>query len=181
MNAISPPDPATFPAWLDAELRSDHAGETGAVAIYAGILAVARDPAIRDFAQRHRATEAGHLDALEALLPPARRSWLLPIWRVAGWLTGALPALVGTRAVHATIDAVETFVDHHYAAQIDRLDAERSFPAVRALLEHCRLEEVEHRDEARAAATAPAGPVLRGWAWMVGTGSAAAVAAARRV
>jgi hypothetical protein len=40
---------------------------------------------------------------------------------------------------------------------------------------------VEHRDEAAALRGAPPGPLLRGWAWMVGHGSAAAVAAARRL
>ena len=104
---------------------------------------------------------------------------LLP--RVAGWLTGALPALVGPRAVFATIDAVETFVDHHYREQIERLDAEGLMPALRDLLEQCRAEEVHHRDEAREASVAPPGPLLRGWAWLVGTGSAAAVRAARRI
>jgi demethoxyubiquinone hydroxylase (CLK1/Coq7/Cat5 family) len=36
------------------------------------------------------------------------------LWRVAGWLTGALPALFGRAAVLRTIDAVETFVEGHY-------------------------------------------------------------------
>ncbi|MCZ8149187.1 MAG: demethoxyubiquinone hydroxylase family protein, partial [Roseomonas sp.] len=98
-----------IPDWLVRELRSDHAGETGAVMIYRGILAVSRDPGVRDFAARHGATEQGHLDLLEQLLPPAQRSRLLPIWKVAGFLTGALPALFGPRAVHVTIDAVESF------------------------------------------------------------------------
>jgi ubiquinone biosynthesis monooxygenase Coq7 len=174
-------DAPPLPAWLDAELRSDHAGETGAVMIYRGILAVSRDPGVRDFATRHRATEQGHLALIEAVLPPARRSRLLPLWRIAGWLTGALPALAGPRAVYATIDAVESFVDHHYQQQIDRLDAEGGHPALRAMLARCQEEEVHHRDEARGLAAAPPGPLLRGWAWMVGAGSAAAVAAARQV
>ena len=173
--------PAPMPAWLIAELRSDHAGETGAVMIYRGILAVARDPAVLDFARRHRATEQGHLDLLETLLPPGERSRLLPIWRVAGWLTGALPSLFGPRAVHVTIDAVETFVDGHYQAQLDRLDAEAIRPDIRAELRRCQEEEVHHRDEARFLAGGPPGALLRGWAWLVGAGSAAAVAAAKQI
>lgn len=171
----------TLPAWLVAELRSDHAGETGAVLIYRGILAISRDAAVRDFAARHMATEQGHLDLLDTLLPPSQRSRLLPIWRVAGWLTGALPALFGPRAVFATIDAVETFVDHHYQQQLDRLDAEGILPDIRAALARCQEEEVHHRDEARGLGTAPPGLLLRGWAWLVGAGSAAAVTAAKRV
>ena len=41
MNAIAPALPeialAEMPAWLIGELRSDHAGETGAVMIYRGL------------------------------------------------------------------------------------------------------------------------------------------------
>ncbi|WP_372621545.1 demethoxyubiquinone hydroxylase family protein [Falsiroseomonas sp.] len=170
-----------IPDWLVRELRSDHAGETGAVMIYRGILAVSRDAGVRDFAARHRATEQGHLELLDQLLPPAQRSRLLPIWKVAGFLTGALPALFGPRAVHVTIDAVESFVDHHYQQQLDRLDAEGIHPEIRALLAICQAEEVEHRDEARELAGGPPGALLRLWGRIVGSGSAAAVVAAKRV
>ncbi len=46
---------------LIGDLRSDHAGETGAVAIYLGILAVSHNPQIRQFAREHQATEREHL------------------------------------------------------------------------------------------------------------------------
>jgi ubiquinone biosynthesis monooxygenase Coq7 len=169
------------PDWLVAELRSDHAGETGAVMIYRGILALCRDPSLRDFAERHMETERGHLRLIEAVLPPAQRSRLLPIWRVAGWLTGALPALFGSRAVYATIDAVESYVDGHYQQQIDRLDPAGPHAALRAMLVRCQEEEVHHRDEARAAHAGMVGALLRGWGRLVGFGSAAAVGAAKRV
>jgi ubiquinone biosynthesis monooxygenase Coq7 len=171
----------SMPAWLEGELRSDHAGETGAVLIYRGILAISRDPAVRDFASRHMATEAGHLRLIEQVLPREKHSRLLPIWRVAGWVTGAIPALFGPRAVFATIEAVESFVDHHYQQQIDRLDLENSFPALRAMLAQCQEEEVHHRDEARALGDAAPSLALACWTWMVGAGSKAAVMAARRV
>jgi len=181
MNHIAALPIHSMPAWLEGELRSDHAGETGAVMIYRGILAVSRDPAAREFAQRHMVTEQGHLRLIEQVLPAAKHSKLLPIWRVAGWLTGAIPALFGPRAIFATIDAVESFVDHHYQQQIDRLDAERSFPALRAMLAKCQEEEVHHRDEARGLGVAPPSLALLGWCWMVGAGSKAAVMAAKRI
>jgi ubiquinone biosynthesis monooxygenase Coq7 len=162
---------------LRGDLRSDHAGETGAVMIYRGILAGARDAAVRRFAAAHLATEQRHLDLLAALLPAAERSILLPLWRIAGWLTGFLPACAGPHAVYATIDAVETFVDRHYEEQIVRLPA----GALRSLLATCQADEVHHRDEARALAAARPGAMLRGWVWLVGFGSRAAVAAARRM
>lgn len=172
---------ADYPRWLVRDLRSDHAGETGAVAIYRGILAIARDPEIRTFAQAHLKTEQRHLELMDAVLSARSRSLFLPLWRVAGFLTGAIPALFGREAVFATIDAVETFVDHHYAEQTERLAREGIRPDLHALLEGCRLDEVGHRDEARHAANRPAGPLLRGWCGVVASGSAAAVALARRL
>lgn len=174
-----------IPPELWRELRSDHAGEAGAVCIYRGILALSRDPRVRAFAERHLATERSHLQAIEHWLPEPRRSRLLPAWRIAGWLTGALPALFGARAVFGTIEAVETFVDHHYAQQLDLIDALPADPRraeLRALLASCQSDEVHHRDEAAefGGGTPPSVP-LRLWCAVVGAGSAQAVRLARRV
>ena len=166
---------------LVGELRSDHAGESGAVWIYHGVLAVAREAGVRDFARRHRATEQRHLDLIEQLLPTSQRSRLLVPWRAAGFLTGALPALFGPRAVYATIAAVETFVDQHYQQQIDRLAGRPEHVALRSLLLECQADECEHRDEALSRRLTPPGPLLRAWCALVGAGSAGAVHIARRL
>ena len=175
---------------LVADLRTDHAGESGAVMIYRGILSVTDDIRLRHFAQAHLATETHHLAQIEPLLTPAQRSRLLPLWHIAGWLTGALPALVGPRAVYATIEAVETFVDQHYAEQIDAIDrhdplgTDPPLQSVRALLQVCRSDEIVHRDEAAALFAEGGGRaslVLRGWVLAVGAGSRVAVKICRRV
>ena len=176
------PDTAgRIPKDLLGEVRSDHAGETGAVMIYRGVLAVTRDPALRDFAARHGATEQRHLALVEDWLPPAQRSRLLGPWRLAGWLTGALPALCGARAVYATIAAVETFVDRHYQQQIDRLHGRPGHEELRQMLVACQADERHHRDEAAALAGPPPGLLLRAWCALVGAGSDVAVRVARRV
>ena len=177
---VAPPRMA-IPPDMVGDLRSDHAGESGAVWIYHGVLAIGRDPGVRDFARRHRSTEQRHLDLLEALLPASQRSRLLVPWRAAGFLTGALPALFGPRAVYATIAAVETFVDRHYQHQIDRLTHRPDQAALRALLLECQADECQHRDEALSQQAAPPGPMLRAWCVLVGAGSAGAVQIARRV
>ena len=179
-----PPDSSALPASLVSDLRTDHAGETGAVMIYRGILVTTRDAAVRSFAQGHLATEAAHLAAIEQLLAPRHCSRLLPLWRGAGWLTGALPAWIGPRAVYATIEAVETFVDQHYSEQIDAIDrldpvrAQAALQALRAQLHSFRADEIDHRDDAAArfncCAAAPS-PVLRLWLRAVGAGSRGAV------
>lgn len=176
--------------WTDrvvGDLRTDHAGETGAVFIYRGILKVSRDPAVCAFARAHLATESEHLALMEALLAPTDRSRLLPIWRVAGFLTGAIPALFGNRAVFRTIESVETFVDQHYQEQIDHLTAIAPDSPLLAVLRACQADEVHHRDEAAALAQAapplprPLEGLIGAWAWVVGFGSAQAVHAARRI
>jgi ubiquinone biosynthesis monooxygenase Coq7 len=165
-----------LPAQVLADLRTDHAGETGAVCIYQGVLRVTRDPALRAFATRHLATEQAHLNHIEAWLPKAHRSQLLPAWRLAGWLTGALPAVVGPRAVYATVEAVERFVDRHYDEQVQRLASQPTLHALRETLLACQQDEAAHRDEADAARGPDApGMVLRAWCKLVGAGSRAAV------
>ena len=171
----------SLPLGLVRELRSDHAGEVGAVAIYDGVLAVARDPGVRAFALRHRATEADHLARVLAVLPPGGGSRLAPLWRLAGFLTGALPALFGPRAVYLTIAAVERFVDGHYQAQIDGIGADPALADLKAMLVSCQADECHHRDEAAALAGGPPGPLARLWCAIVATGSASAVVAARRI
>lgn len=170
-----------FSRELAGDLRSDQAGETGAVWIYRGLLAVSRDAGVREFSRRHLATEQSHLDSINAVLPWPQRSLLLPGWRVAGFLTGALPALFGPRAVYATIEAVETFVDQHYQDQINKLQHQPEHAELLTLLVKCQQEECEHRDEAMTLRGQPAGWLLRMWCLVVGKGSAVAVELARRV
>jgi len=188
-----------LPPALVVELRTDHAGESGAVMIYRGILAVARDPVLKAFASEHLATESRHLACIERIIPARWRSELLPLWRVAGWLTGAMPAMVGAQAVYATIQAVETFVNQHYAAQIELIDgwlhlrqtgesspecsheAMDALVSVRERLEQCRLDEVAHRDDATHRWSGRAGILLGAWLLCVSAGSGAAVRISRKL
>jgi len=171
------------PAWVSADLRTDHAGEVGAVCIYQGVLRFARDPALRSFAEHHLVTEQNHLRLISGWLPVAQHSRLLSLWRLAGFLTGALPALFGPKAVYATIEAVETFVNHHYEEQILALSRQIEFRNLRQTLLDCQADEVAHRDEAAAACNSfsQSGWVLRAWCAMVGIGSKAAVNLIRHI
>lgn len=165
-----------LPAEVFADLRTDHAGEVGAVFIYQGVLQFARDPMLRAFAEHHLVTEQKHLLLIAGWLPKAEYSRLLPLWKLAGFLTGALPALFGSKAVYATIEAVETFVNQHYEDQIRALESKPELSDLRQTLLDCQADEVAHRDEAAAAlgSTRP-NLVLRAWCTMVGIGSKAAV------
>lgn len=133
------------------------------------------------FAHMHGTTEAQHLALVEAWLPVTLRSALLGPWRLAGWLTGALPALFGPHAVYATIEAVETFVDRHYQQQIDHINQHGGPEGLLEILVKCQLDEQHHRDEAAALAGFSRHWLLKAWCSVVGFGSEAAVVLARRV
>ena len=177
---FSPGD--VLPGSVLADLRTDHAGETGAVCIYQGILKFTRDPELQAFAAHHMATERSHLRHIESWLPKAHYSYLLPLWRLAGFMTGALPALVSARAVYVTIQAVETFVNHHYDDQIRALKSMPALAKLRQILLECQDDEVAHRDQAAAAlGQKKTGLLLYFWSVLVGAGSRAAVAVCRHV
>jgi ubiquinone biosynthesis monooxygenase Coq7 len=165
---------------LLAELRSDHAGEYGAVAIYQGILAVTRSPDVRRFAEEHMATESRHLAFMEDLLAPHQRTRLLPVWKLMGLSLGALPALLGPQAVYTTIAAVESFVENHYKRQIAMMAGIPALQELRAILETFCADEVHHRYDALGRASDPTGWLARIWSEVVGGGSAFAVILSKR-
>jgi len=186
-----------LPSTLVGDMRSNQAGETGAVWIYRGILAVTRDASVREFAQAHLETERKHLLAIDALLPVLRRSKLLIAWRIAGFFTGSIPAVFGRQAVFATIAAIETFVEHHYQLQIDQLGRRSGHAELLSLLIEFQNDEKSHRleaidnlhtlnrdglrdhlsDHARQAAQTPL--LIRSWCRLVSMGSEIAVKIAR--
>ncbi|KPQ27285.1 MAG: Ubiquinone biosynthesis protein COQ7 [Marinobacter excellens HL-55] len=167
---------------FEQELRCSHAGETGAVWIYRGILATRPRGELLTFAREHLAGESEHLRFFEQLQHCYRPSFMLPLWRLAGFLTGFLPAIFGKQAVYATIEAVETFVDQHYQEQIQGLKPQAhrdSEKAILACFEQCRLDEVHHRDDAKQRQSVEPGSTLRLWVRLVSSGSSSAVQIAR--
>jgi demethoxyubiquinone hydroxylase (CLK1/Coq7/Cat5 family) len=174
-------DVAHLPSDMVADLRTDHAGETGAVAVYKGMLWSSRDPMLLEFARRHLATEQQHLEAMNALLPPLRRSCLLPLWRVAGFLTGAIPALWGRTAVFSSVAAIEAFVHAHYSAQIDRLAGRTEHRTLQSLLADCSADEVEHLEEAKGHISTQTPWLLQLWCSAIHRGSIAGVWLTRRM
>ena len=185
MNSAAPvmplPPVAQLPEWLQAELRSNHAGELGAVFIYRGILTVSRDHQLRNFAAEHLHQEQEHMATFDAWLKPSQRSLLLPVWRIAGFMLGALPALIGPAAVFTTIDAVERFVILHYRSQISQLDASGQWGDVTALLRSfCSDEERHQADALRRYPMQRRTTIASIWSSAVSVSSRISVALARR-
>ncbi len=165
-------------AWM----RSNHAGETGAVWIYKGAKCISWNSRIIDMANEHGQTEQQHLVVIEHLVAPEQRSRLLPLWRLSGFMLGFLSGLCGYRAFCITIDAVETFVEQHYQEQIQYLAHSAGNPALQAVLERCCAEEVEHQhDAASKHGIKQRSLIQNAWRFVVGTGSNVAVHLAKAV
>ena len=165
---------------LESFLRSDHAGEVGAVYIYKGILSIAKDPALVEFSKRHLETEKEHLRKIEEVLPVSKRSKLVGIWKVAGYLLGFLPSLLGPRIVFATIEAVESFVEDHYEEQLKYLRAQDDpDQTLINLLQSCQDDEIEHKNESAIKKRSTPGILLNFWMKIVGWGSSSAVKVAK--
>lgn len=194
------PSVVSLPEALQRDLRSDHAGETGAVFIYRGILALSRDPTVRQFAEGHLQTEQVHLQAFEDWLEPSQKSRLIVLWRVFGWTLGALSVLGGAHGVFLTIDAVERFVVQHYQEQLDYIEARlqqtdpaksadshsdspteqhHQWQAVQELLNRFMQDEDHHREDAAGRAEREPGLLGKLWSEIVGRGSAQAVSVSR--
>lgn len=173
-SSRKPANPGKGPLYLPGDpppdedvarmIRVDHAGEYGAVRIYAGQLAVlGKRPAgkvIREMAKQ----EARHLERFEEILPArrVRPTVLTPVWHGAGYALGFVTALLGERAAMACTVAVEEVINRHYADQAARLGPEET--ELKATIEEFRQDELEHRDTALAhdAEGAPAYPLLTG-------------------
>jgi ubiquinone biosynthesis monooxygenase Coq7 len=169
---------------IKCELRASHAGEFGAVWIYRGALAANRirnDRSISEFASRHLNTERAHLLGFEQNIEYFRGSILLGIWWFAGFVTGAIPTLLGRNWFFYTIYCVESFVDKHYHSQIKMLGTDDHPLTVMMLdaIKSYHQDEQSHRDEAVHAVTKPPTTSMKIWGWLIEKGSEAAVALSR--
>ena len=153
------PEPSSDRARM---IRVDHAGEYGAVRIYAGQLAVLKNGPKADIIRHMGDQEVRHRERFEEILPNrrVRPSILIPFWHVAGYLLGYCSAIFGERAAMACTVGVEEVIDEHYADQAKRLGAEDT--DLIDTIEEFRIEELEHRDTAldHDAEGAPAYPLL---------------------
>lgn len=140
-------------------LKVNHAGEHGAVNIYAGQRFMARLTArtlcgelaeFQSHEQRHRA-----IFQSELMRRGVRRCRSYHLCGFGGLVLGLATGLFGPRAIAATTVAVERVVLRHLEHQIEALEGrdEAAIHAIRAIVD----EEREHHD--RSAAHARAGRI----------------------
>ena len=174
-----PGDP-TKDELVERMIRVDHAGEYGAVRIYAGQRAVLRHSAgahaIDEMAEKEREhlAEFGRLVGERRVRPTA----LMPLWHVAGFALGAVTAMMGTRAAMACTVAIEEVIEEHYADQAAKLGDDEA--DLRETIEAYRADEIAHREEALAheAEQAPGYEILSS---MIKTGSRLAIWLSTRI
>ncbi|WP_373308355.1 demethoxyubiquinone hydroxylase family protein [Kordiimonas sediminis] len=164
-------------------LRVDHAGEFGAVRIYAGQRAVMGDTHPKAGLLKHMfEQEEVHLDKFNKMLTErgVRPTAMGPIWHVAGFALGAATAFMGEKAAMACTAAVEEVIEDHYQEQLDCLEAENAEPELQETIRAFQAEEVEHREIAlqHGAEETPGYPVLSG---LIKLGCKAAIEISKRV
>jgi ubiquinone biosynthesis monooxygenase Coq7 len=144
-------------------VRVDHAGEFGAVRIYAGQRAVLGDTHPKaGLVQHMHEQEMVHLARFNKIVTErgVRPTLLAPLWNIAGFALGAGTALMGEKAAMACTQAVEDVIDAHYEEQ--RIKLEGQDPELEEVIETFQAEEVEHKKiaEAHGAEEAIGYPVL---------------------
>ena len=139
-----------IPDILLSHFRTNHAGETGAVYIYKGILKITKDKDIIEFSKKHLKTEQNHLKIIEEIFPKKEISKFIFLWRILGYLTGFIPAILGKSFIYATIFAVESFVERHYQTQIKMILDQKQFIKIKNLIKQLMHDEIEHKEEALA-------------------------------
>eukprot|EP01147_Barroeca_monosierra_P008183 gene8183-803_t len=179
--------------WLMRDLRSDHAGEVGAVWIYNGAMAAMRmrnhSPEVQAFVEHHLEAEQGHLAFFEQSVNKEEHTKLVPMWKIMGYCLGFFPTLLGAKPLFLTIYAVETFVEDHYNSHIRPLEARNPNPypiLTHALKQFC-ADEVSHAEDAAhhfgirgIHGVVNGNGLAAGWCKLVRWGSARAADLARR-
>jgi len=127
-------------------IRVDHAGEYGAVRIYAGQRAVMGESHPKASLLKHMyEQEEVHLAQFNKFITErqVRPTIMTPFWHVAGFALGASTALLGEKAAMACTQAVEEVIDEHYQEQLDKLDG--ADPELEENIKQFQAEEVEHK------------------------------------
>ncbi len=175
------PGDRTLAEETERMVRVDHAGEFGAVRIYAGQRAILGDDHPKAGLLRHmHEQEKVHLDRFNKIINErnVRPTIMAPLWDIAGFALGATTALMGEKAAMACTQAVEEVIDEHYESQ--RIKLKGKDPELEDVIEKFQAEEVEHKKiaEEHGAEEAVGYPVLSG---AIKAGCRAAIWISKRV
>ncbi|KAJ1919142.1 ubiquinone biosynthesis monooxygenase Coq7 [Mycoemilia scoparia] len=168
---------------IDRVIRVDHAGETAAVWIYAGQMAVlGKDKRLRELLTAKQ--EDHHLATFDKKVVDfrVRPTILKPVAAVGGFALGAITALMGEKSAMTCTEAVETAIGTHYDNQLRDL-VKIDHPEMKELLETIALfrdQELEHLDTAVENGSRSA-PFYRALSAFIGQGCKTAIWLCERV
>ncbi|KAJ2453415.1 ubiquinone biosynthesis monooxygenase Coq7 [Coemansia sp. RSA 2336] len=140
-------------AMIDQFVRVNQAGETAAVTIYKGQMAVLSGKAdLRELLVHMRDQEVEHLRIMDQHVQDfkVRPTLLLPMAAAGGYVLGMVSALLGVKSAMTCTEAVETRIGQHYNDQLRDLHTLK-YPELDQLkqsIAKCRDEELEHLDTA---------------------------------
>lgn len=147
-------------------IRVNHAGEYGAVRIYAGQQRALAGSSVSTELAHMAAQEQGHLDQFSTLLrdrhiPPTRFE---PLWHILGYGLGYITGKMGSDVAMACTVAIEEVIDDHYASQEKILENIKEEDNLKTLIQQCRADEREHKITGlnHGAANAPLFPIVTG-------------------
>lgn len=145
-------------------VRVNHAGEFGAIRIYAAQIAIARRlwPDVVPALETMRADEIDHCDKFFAAMPErnSRPCRIMQLWSLGGFVLGAVTALMGRRTIWICTAAVEETVHRHLDEQLHFLEGRDR--ELHAVILGIRAEELAHLDHAEGELRGgPAGGVDR--------------------
>jgi ubiquinone biosynthesis monooxygenase Coq7 len=180
---------------MKQEMRSNHAGELGAVFIYKGakkaldMKKILKNDPMYIFVETHLQTENYHLEIMEQLVDKSERTKLQTLWKISGFALGFIPLYIfGQTGLYTTIRSVETFVERHYQKQIKLLNSHLQTPNYKDLqiiLNEFCSDEVLHKDDANSRIRPPSNVLMKVlvkvWGWIVEYGSQGAVVIAKRI
>ncbi|KAJ2088601.1 ubiquinone biosynthesis monooxygenase Coq7 [Coemansia sp. RSA 986] len=140
-------------AMIDRFIRINQAGETAAVTIYKGQMAVlGRDPELKTLLTHMRDQEVVHLEIMDRHIADfkVRPTLLQPVAAVGGYVLGVVSALLGVRSAMTCTEAVETKIGTHYNDQLRDLHTlqHAELDELKRSIAKCRDEELEHLDTA---------------------------------
>ena len=132
-------------------LKVNHAGEHGAIRIYAAQILIAKSfyPEIVTQLTEMRGHEIEHQQLFADAMPShnAKPCRLLFLWAWGGWLLGLTTALLGRNMIWICTEAVEEAVHHHLDDQLKFLARRDS--QLCELIKSIQVEELSHLENAK--------------------------------
>lgn len=155
--AVNEPEPDLTPAERKqsaAFMRINHAGEVSAQALYHGQGIASRSKAIQQKMQEAANEEGDHLAWCRKRLLElgSHTSYLNPFWYAGSFTLGLTAGLIGDKWSLGFLAETEHQVVLHLEKHLRELPA-KDKKSIK-ILEQMRLDEAEHRDEAKKAGAA---------------------------